>query len=82
MKPAGFTISILCVLALMGSIEFAFAQTTGTLRGTVTDPTGAVIPEAHVAIVQLETYLSRETSSNEDGDYVFPAVAVGHYWAT
>ncbi|MGH9430515.1 MAG: carboxypeptidase regulatory-like domain-containing protein [Terriglobia bacterium] len=55
------------------------AQTTGTLRGTVLDPSGAVIPGARVIAVQEGTGLSRVTTSSRTGDYAFPALAVGRY---
>ncbi|MGH9397883.1 MAG: carboxypeptidase regulatory-like domain-containing protein [Terriglobia bacterium] len=57
----------------------AMAQTTGVLRGTVTDPSGAVIPGARVAIIQAGTSATRSTISDARGNYEFPAVAVGQY---
>jgi len=55
------------------------AQTTGTIRGSVTDPSGAVIPDARVSAVLSGTFANRQTTTDPDGDYAFPALAVGHY---
>ena len=79
LKPAGFSVLLLCMLTTIGGIDAAFAQTTGTLRGTVTDPSGAVVQGVHIAAVQLDTYLSRETATNQEGDYILPTLAVGPY---
>jgi hypothetical protein len=56
-----------------------WAQTTGTIRGTVTDPSGAVVPGANLTAVQSGTHISRATTTNENGDYEFPALPVGRY---
>jgi hypothetical protein len=56
-----------------------WAQTTGTIRGSVTDPSGAVIPGARVSAVLSGTFANRQTTTDPDGDFVFPALAVGHY---
>jgi len=50
------------------------AQGFGTLVGTVTDPTGAVVPSAAVKAVDDATRQSRETTTNDQGYYVFPAL--------
>ncbi len=60
-------------------IGAGWAQTTGTIRGRVTDPSGAVVPDANVTAIQSSTHLSRVTTTNESGDYEFPALPVGRY---
>jgi hypothetical protein len=61
------------------SIGAAWAQTTGTMRGTVTDPSGAVVPGASVTATQSDTHVIRTMTTNESGDYEFPALPVGRY---
>ena len=57
----------------------AFAQTfTGGLRGAVKD-SGGVVPGVTVTLVNDSTGASRESISNEQGQYSFPAVAPGTY---
>jgi len=71
MKPAGFLKALVCVLTVLLSGVASFAQTTGTLRGTIKDPSGAVVPGASVTATQEETNVARKTQSNESGDYMF-----------
>ena len=56
-----------------------WAQTTGTIRGTVADPSGAVVPGAQVMAILAQAYVSRTTQTNAEGEYVFPALPVGRY---
>jgi len=67
------------VFAILIAISTAHSQATASLRGTVTDPTGAVIPEATVTIKSLENGSSRKTATDIDGEYSFPQVAPGDY---
>jgi hypothetical protein len=56
------------------------AQSTGgRILGRISDPTGAVLPEAKVTLTNEATGVSASTASNASGDYVFPQVAVGSY---
>jgi len=55
-----------------------FAQ-DATIVGTVTDPTGAAVPNATVTITKTDTGQSRHFSSNNDGQYVAPALPIGSY---
>jgi hypothetical protein len=54
-------------------------QITGNFRGTVTDPSGAVITGAEVTAQQAETALSRTTTTDRNGNYVLLELPVGHY---
>lgn len=54
-------------------------QGTGTISGTVTDQSGAVIPGAEVQAVNTATNATFTTTSNENGLYVAPGLAVGAY---
>ena len=53
--------------------------TTATLNGTVTDPGGAVIPNASVTLRNSASGDIREGTSNGSGDFTFSAVPVGDY---
>ena len=53
--------------------------TTGTITGTVTDPSGAVIRNAEVTAHQTETGLSRTTVTDRSGNYVLLELPIGHY---
>jgi Carboxypeptidase regulatory-like domain len=58
------------------------AQATGTISGYVKDPSGAVIPGAQVAAVQIERGISTNTVTNAQGFYNFPALEPGTYTIT
>jgi hypothetical protein len=58
----------------------AWSQTTlGAVSGTVRDPTGAVIPKAHVVLTNVASSVVATTNTNEVGFYIFPAVPPGSY---
>ena len=54
----------------------------GSIRGTVYDPSDAVVPKAHVMARQSATGQSRETETDGNGQYVFPELPVGAYEVT
>jgi hypothetical protein len=56
----------------------ALAQ-EATVLGTVTDPTGASVPNAAIVITEAETGVTRNLTSNSDGQYVAPDLHIGHY---
>ncbi|HZS49641.1 MAG TPA: TonB-dependent receptor [Bryobacterales bacterium] len=58
----------------------AWAQIdTGTITGTVTDPTGAVVPKAVVTATNEATNVSTTTQTNSQGQYVLSGLKVGTY---
>lgn len=67
-----------CVLALCGSLSMAQTGTT-SLRGTVTDKSGAAIVGAKVTIRNPELNIERTTASGSTGQYEFLALAPGTY---
>ena len=85
--------SLFAVLALvLGAISFAgllvlapsasAQKTSGTITGTVTDPSGAVVPSATVSVVSERTGAARETVTNEQGSFSFPELQPGTYSIT
>src|SRR6266851_3583676 len=59
---------------------FSFAQeSTARLLGTITDPTGAVVPHASVVAKNMATGLERRAQANESGDYSIPLLPIGQY---
>ena len=65
---------------LMLQHPLAFSQNgTGTITGTVSDQSGAVIPNAVVTIVEIQTGLKHETPTNSSGAYTVPQLPVGIY---
>ena len=56
----------------------ALAQ-EATILGTVTDPTGASVPNAAIVITNTETGVARNSATNNDGQYVAPDLHIGTY---
>jgi len=56
----------------------ALAQ-EATIVGTVTDASGAVVPNATITITNTDTGLARSLPTNGDGQYVVPGLHIGHY---
>ncbi len=64
------------------AVQSALGQSqsiNGTIRGTVTDSSGAVLPGATLTITNLATGFSRQTKSGSDGAYIIPNLPVGAY---
>ena len=59
------------------------AQTiTGNINGTVTDPSGAIIPGAKVTAKNTDTNVQTSATSNNDGLYNIRFLQIGHYTVT
>ena len=73
------TFALLTLLILFFSIA-AFGQSVaGSIVGTVSDASGAVIPNATVTLRQPQTSVTRDVKTNDSGNYVFSFVAPGEY---
>ena len=72
-----FTAALLAVI-LCGSISYA-QVTTANILGTVTDTSGAVVPNAKVTITNAGTQLVRAMETGAGGDYAFNLVEPGRY---
>lgn len=77
-----FRISRWSIAALLPAVLAAtvIAQTSkGIIAGTVSDPTGAVIPNAIVSVKSIETGEARRVTTGPTGAYRIEAVNPGHY---
>ncbi len=71
---------IMGVLLLAIFCPGAFAQVDqGSITGTITDQTGAVIPNATVTLTNTDNNLVMTRSTNSNGLYTFTPIKVGHY---
>ena len=52
---------------------------TGSITGTVSDETGAVLPGVEITVQNQETGISRTVISNDEGSYRAPSLTVGPY---
>ncbi|MEO8725891.1 MAG: carboxypeptidase regulatory-like domain-containing protein [Acidobacteriaceae bacterium] len=67
------------LLATFTSVSFAQTATTGDLSGTVSDPSGAVVPNAPVALKNLQSGESQDAVTNAQGLYRFSLLKPGTY---
>src|ERR1700734_5969 len=67
----------LCVLFAAQALR---ADVVGTISGTVTDRSGAVIPSATVELKNGDTGYARQTTVNSTGFYEFPSVPIGDHY--
>src|SRR5215831_15191140 len=72
-------IALTAIAFLFASLQ-AFAQ-EATAVGTVTDPTGAALPNVTISFTNTETGITSTTKTNEAGEYVLPGLHIGHYSA-
>src|SRR5262245_43830463 len=79
-----FEISALILLlgVTLGSASAAPQLTTGTITGSITDESKALIPGVDVTVRNTDTGLTRTTLSNEQGRYEAPNLPVGSYEVT
>lgn len=77
MLPRGGPLLILLLIAT----ALAQDSSTGALRGTVTDPAGARIAGATVAVVNIATSVRTFATSDREGRFVFPLLTPGDYLA-
>src|SRR5258708_8236513 len=76
------TILVTTLFLLMASFVFAQTTATGTLEGTVTDASGAIIPAAQVKVSNAATGQNFETTSNEHGYWVIASLPSAVYRVT
>jgi len=81
MRRAFVCPAVVCVLFL-GVCSPAVGQDTATIVGTVTDTTGAVIPDAKVVVSNPEKGFVRQVESNSVGDYTAAKIPIGNYTIT
>lgn len=72
----------LVFLLLVDASAWAQITTNATITGTVTDSTGALIPQATIAISNQQTGVERRSQSNSDGNYIVPELPAGLYTLT
>ena len=77
MTPLRFRLTLL--LVLFSALPLFASGPTGTITGTISDPSGAVILKARVVVRNEATNATREARSNDDGDYTVALLPPGRY---
>src|ERR1700733_10059289 len=76
--PVGFVFATLLIILVITSSAFGQAE-SGRIAGSVKDATGAVIPGSNVTLRNTATGVAQTTTSNAEGIFNFPVVAIGQY---
>lgn len=82
MRRSTLTRALFCFAPILVTLFFtcaSFAQSNASLRGTVTDQTGAVVANADVTVHNQATGVESGTKTNSVGVYVLPSLPVGTY---
>jgi hypothetical protein len=80
LRGISITLSITALLCL--ALSAPAQEFRGTLSGHVTDPSGALIPNASVVAVNNDTHQSWNTTTTSSGSYQFPYILPGNYTVT
>src|ERR1017187_9857531 len=76
------SICLLCALLLL-TAGFGYSQAVNaTLLGTVSDSSGAIVPNAKITLTEVNTGTVRSGQTNESGNYTFPDTPPGQYSIT
>ena len=71
------------ILLVLLSAAAAWSQTaTGSIRGTLTDPSGAAVPNAKVTAIDVDRGVHYPTSTDSAGRYIFPTLPPARYSLT
>ncbi|MGH9343104.1 MAG: carboxypeptidase-like regulatory domain-containing protein, partial [Terriglobia bacterium] len=82
LQTSTWTFALLAIAGLFACVNspVAIAQvTTAAIHGTVTDPSGAIIPGAKITALDTATGISTVTTANASGFYTFPLLQIGPY---
>src|ERR1700746_3431326 len=81
-KECGMKFKVLFAFVLAVASSLAAQTFRGTILGTVTDASGAVVPGAKVSVKNLATGLERTSEASADGSYTLPELPIGTYSVT
>ena len=70
---------IVVLIVLLGCPPLFAQQITGSIRGTASDSSGALVGGATVTARQIETGLARTATTDRSGNYLLLELPVGHY---
>jgi hypothetical protein len=84
LRIARLTLRLPLLLLILACLQTPVAAqgTSGTILGTVKDPNGSAIPGAKVTVLNTQTGLKREMTTNDQGDYEFGFLPIGLYSVT
>ena len=78
LKRCDIRLVVLLVVVVLLFVGQGLAQ-EATIVGTVTDPSGAAVPNVSITVTNNDTGLARTLPTSADGQYVVPDLGIGHY---
>ena len=69
-------VSLACIFTAYGQVS------TGNIRGTVSDPSGAVVPDTVIVLTNIRTGVTQSVRSDGSGNYLIDFVPTGEYKIT
>lgn len=76
------TFFLLTIISLLGTVHLIAQSTFGSVRGTVQDISGAVVPGAAVTLHSLDESFDRQITTGDSGEFVLENLKAGHYQLT
>src|SRR3979411_94345 len=74
-----FRLCLVCILFLTLSASAIAQAPTGTIAGTITDESGAVVTGVRVTALNTESGASRTVQTGADGTFAVPLLSAGNY---
>jgi hypothetical protein len=74
--------AVLCCAFALVTLSLAQSTNSGDIRGTVTDSTGALVPDVTVTVQNVDTGVSKDYPTNHDGLYDTGSIVAGNYLLT
>jgi len=81
-KSVGYLTLAFVSLLLIPAQRLIAQVDEGSIVGTVTDPTGAVVPNAKITLVNTDQGITLQSTSSGSGEYSFSPVRIGNYTLT
>jgi hypothetical protein len=82
-KRLAFFLSLLTLgLAVLVGMPALAQGGDGSMQGTITDKTGALIPNAKITVTNIDTAVAIVRSTNKSGDFTVSPLQAGHYYVT
>src|SRR5258708_28746501 len=75
----GYFARRLAICSFVLFVKLVAQTTTGSILGTVTDPSGAIVANATVTVTNVDTNIATKVTNDSTGNYVATTLAIGHY---
>ena len=79
MSVAGIVVECLLLLSIVASCQTSWAQFSSGIEGTVTDPSGAVLPGVRVTLKNEETGFAQTLQTQDTGYYRFTTLPAADF---